>query len=72
MRWLLLNWREDVDPDADPSPHPLVVQPRTVIVPLLPLLVPLLSLLVALLLLVLLLNAVLSSAIGGVLEPRSV
>jgi hypothetical protein len=46
-------------------PHPLVVQPHTLLVPLLPLLVPLL-------LLVLLLLEVLSSTVGGLLEPRNV
>jgi hypothetical protein len=42
-------------------PHPLVVQPHTLLVPLLPLLVPLLLLL-----------EVLSSAVGGLLEPRNI
>jgi hypothetical protein len=48
-------------------PHPLIVQPHTLLVPLFPLLVPLL-----LLLLILLLLEVLSSAVGGLLEPRNV
>jgi hypothetical protein len=47
-------------------PHPLIVQPHTLLVPLFPLLVPLL------LLLILLLLKVLSSAVGGLLEPRNV
>jgi hypothetical protein len=44
-------------------PHPLVVQPHTLLVPLFPLLVPLLLLLIL---------EVLSSAVGGLLEPRNV
>jgi hypothetical protein len=51
--------------------HPFVVQPRTVLVPLLPLVEPLL-LLMPLLVLVLLLLRVLSSTVRGVLEPCSV
>jgi hypothetical protein len=42
MRWLLLNRCEDADSEANSSPHPLIVHPRTLLVPLLPLLVPLL------------------------------
>jgi hypothetical protein len=57
--WLLLNRREDIDPEIDPSPHPLVVQPRTILTPLL-------------MALVLFLLEVLSSTVGGVLEPRSI
>jgi hypothetical protein len=45
--------------------HPLVVQPRTVLVPLLLLLMPLLVL-------ILLLLGVLSSTVRGVLKPYSV
>jgi hypothetical protein len=41
-------------------PHPLVIQPRTILVPLL------------ILLLILILLIVLSSAVGGVLEPHSI
>jgi hypothetical protein len=57
MRWLLLSQCEDADPEADPSPHPLLVQHRTLLVPLL---------------LLLLLLAVLFSTVRGVLEPHSV
>jgi hypothetical protein len=52
--------------------HPLVIQPRTVLVPLLPLVEPLLLLLMPLLVLILLLLGVLSSTVRGVLEPYSV
>jgi hypothetical protein len=44
MRWLLLTRCVDADPEADLSPPPLIVEPRTLFVPLLPLLVPLLLL----------------------------
>jgi hypothetical protein len=46
MRWLVLTQCDDAGREADPSPPPPVVQPRTVLVPLLPHLVPLLLLLV--------------------------
>jgi hypothetical protein len=45
MRWLVLTQCDDAGREADPSPPPPVVQPRTVLVPLLPHLVPLLLLL---------------------------
>jgi hypothetical protein len=63
MRWLLLNQRVDADPEVDPSPPPLVVQPRTLLMPLLHLVVPLI-------LFLLLLHGVLSS-VGGLLQPRN-
>jgi hypothetical protein len=50
--------------------HPLVVWPHTIIMPLLPLVESLLLLLV--LILIPLLLGVMSSAVGGVLEPRNV
>jgi hypothetical protein len=66
-----LYWRDDADPEADPSPHHLIL-----IVPSLPFAVPLLLLLVLLLplllrlllLLLILLLGVLSSIVRGVLH----
>jgi hypothetical protein len=46
MRWLVLTQCDDAGREADPSPPPPVVQPRTVLVPLLPHLVPLLLLVI--------------------------
>jgi hypothetical protein len=57
MRWLLINRCVDADPEADLSPHPIVIQPCTLLVSLLLFIVPLL-------LLVVLLHGVLSSIRG--------